>query len=264
MLQNNPLTGLLFLLALFHNSIIMASAALLGTLTGTVTSMLLKYEQRDIRAGLYGYNSALVGLGLVFYYKATPLLFMLIIIASILATLLMKVMYTRHLVPLTSPFVVVTWIFIFILKETQVIISNAPALPGIQALRIIPAVSNGFSQVMFQQNIITGIIFLIAILISSRNAAAFALGGALVAIILSTLINFPVKLINDGLISYNAVLCGIACSGIKFSSVIYTFFTIVLSIVIMYILYCLGLVALTAPFILAIWLSLLVKAVIKK
>ena len=124
--------------------------------------------------------------------------------------------------------------------------------------------SNGFSQVMFQQNIFTGIIFLIAILISSRNAAAFALGGALVAIILSTLINFPVKLINDGLISYNAVLCGIACSGIKFSSVIYTFFAVVLSIVIMYILYCLGLVALTAPFILAIWLSLLVKAVIKK
>lgn len=264
MLQNNPLTGLLFLLALFHSSIIMASAALLGTLTGTVTSMLLKYEKRDIRAGLYGYNSALVGLSLVFYYKTTLLLFLLIIIASILATLLMKVMYTRHLVPLTSPFVVVTWIFIFILKETQIIISNSPDLPGIQALRIIPAVCNGFSQVMFQQNIFTGIIFLIAILISSRNAAAFALGGALVALILSTFINLPIELINAGLFSYNAVLCGIAGSGIKLPSVIYTFFAVVLSIVIMYSLHGLGLVALTAPFILATWLSLIVKAVIKK
>ena len=45
MLQENSVTGLLFLIGIFYGSIIMGLAALLATICGTVTAYLLKYDK---------------------------------------------------------------------------------------------------------------------------------------------------------------------------------------------------------------------------
>lgn len=72
MLQENSLTGLLFLIGIFYGSIIMGLAALLAAICGTVTAYLLKYDKTEITQGLYGFSAALVGVAAMLFLK--PLL----------------------------------------------------------------------------------------------------------------------------------------------------------------------------------------------
>lgn len=71
MLQENSLTGLLFLIGIFYGSIIMG-LALLAAICGTVTAYLLKYDKTEITQGLYGFSAALVGVAAMLFLK--PLL----------------------------------------------------------------------------------------------------------------------------------------------------------------------------------------------
>lgn len=48
MLQENAVTGLLFLIGIFYGSFIMGTAALLAVVCGTTTALLLKYEKSEI------------------------------------------------------------------------------------------------------------------------------------------------------------------------------------------------------------------------
>lgn len=59
MLQNNWLTGLLFLVGIFWNSYLMGWGALLGLVSATLSARLLNYKDEDISNGLYGFNGAL-------------------------------------------------------------------------------------------------------------------------------------------------------------------------------------------------------------
>lgn len=67
MLQENTVTGFLFLIGIFYGSITMGAVTLLSTVSGIVTALLFKYDKNDIDKGLYGFNAALVGVaGAVF------------------------------------------------------------------------------------------------------------------------------------------------------------------------------------------------------
>lgn len=68
--QNNPLSGLIILLALFFNSAIYGTICILGVVAATVTAMLLKADKGLIRDGLFGFNGALVALALVAFTSA--------------------------------------------------------------------------------------------------------------------------------------------------------------------------------------------------
>ena len=48
MLQENAVTGLLFLIGIFYGSFTMGAAALLAVVCGTTTALLLKYEKSEI------------------------------------------------------------------------------------------------------------------------------------------------------------------------------------------------------------------------
>ena len=51
--QNNPLTGLLILLAISVNSFVYAGASLFGAVVGTYVAMLLRIDNKLVRDGLY-------------------------------------------------------------------------------------------------------------------------------------------------------------------------------------------------------------------
>src|SRR6266700_3050856 len=69
MFQNNPITGLLFLIGIFYNSYQFGIAAVIGLLASTITAMLLGADRNLIRAGLFGFNGVLVGIGLAFFLQ---------------------------------------------------------------------------------------------------------------------------------------------------------------------------------------------------
>src|SRR2546430_5000058 len=69
MFQNNPVTGLLFLIGIFINSPLLGLAGLIGLIVSTVTAILLRVDRTLVRAGLFGYNGILTGIGLAFFLQ---------------------------------------------------------------------------------------------------------------------------------------------------------------------------------------------------
>ena len=68
--QNNPLTGIIFIIAVFYNSPVYGVFALLGTTVATLTGMALKADRGLLSAGLFGFNGMLLGIGLSAYLSA--------------------------------------------------------------------------------------------------------------------------------------------------------------------------------------------------
>jgi len=64
MLQNNPITGLLFVVGIFLNSYEYGSTALLGLLVATLATYRLGADRTLIGNGLFGFNGVLTGITL--------------------------------------------------------------------------------------------------------------------------------------------------------------------------------------------------------
>lgn len=265
MFQNNALTGFLFLVGIFCASWLMGVGALIGVLIGTLTALLFGYKEKDITDGLYGFNGVLVSIALLFLFNPTILLFIFIILAVVLSVVVMNFMYAKKFSPYTFPFVLTTWIFIFLITFFNISTFNISDTINFAKINILSGVALGFSQVMFQASIITGLIFFIAVLINSRISAIYALVGSLVGLLFSLLF-FPysLNLINIGIFGFNGVLCGIAFVDKKSYSFIFALISIVLSTIIIYGFIGLNLIALTAPFVFATWITMFVRSKIQK
>ena len=121
-------------------------------------------------------------------------------------------------------------------------------------LNIISALSHGIGQVMFQGSIVTGVIFLLALLINSRRAAIYGLGGSALGTAAALLLSLPLNMVNIGLFGFNAVLCGIAFSDNKKNNLLFALIAVIFSVFITYGMIKFNIITLTAPFVLASWL----------
>jgi len=287
---------LLFLIGIFLNSVLLGLAGLIGLLVSTLTAMLLGADRSLIRAGLFGYNGILTGIALAFFLNWNAFLVVYMILAAILSTVVMmallNLMGSRDMPALTAPFVLSAWLFLFAiylfghlhptdlirpapLNPNALVQTDLRPLPtgltgaGITPLNLVTAFFRGIGEVFFQDNLITGIIFLIAILINSRISALFAALGSLVGM-LTALFLFGGNgyWVFHGLYGFNAVLTGIAIGGLFYvltwESAVYALVGTLISTIVMasvsVLLSPLGMPALTAPFVLTAWLFILPKA----
>lgn len=296
MFQNNPLTGLLILVGIFVNSALLGLAGLIGLFVSTLVAMLLRADSSMIRAGLFGFNGILVGIGLAFFLTWSPLLVVYIIIAAILSAVVMMALANFMGIwdtpALTAPFVLTDWLFLFAAFQFANLNHAAaiqPSLPiprafilteirplqtslegaGITAINLIEALFRGIGDVFFQDNLITGIIFLIAILVNSRISALFAALGSLIGLLSARfLFGADGFLIYHGLYGFNSVLSAIAIGGvfyvITWESGLYALICALITTVAMasisILLSPLGIPPLTAPFVLTTWLFILSRA----
>jgi urea transporter len=298
MFQNNPITGLLFLIGIFINSYQLGIAGVIGLLASTIAAMLLGADRNLIRAGLFGYNGILTGIGLVVFLQPTwsAALIVYIILGGVLSTIVFMALanfFSLWDMPaLTAPFVLTLWLLLFAaLLSTHLPASSiiSPALPkpnaaiqtilrpsltntlgaGVTLGNLLQAFFRGIGEVFFQNNLVTGIIFLIAILVNSRISALFAALGSIVGMLTALLLlGVDGSQVYTGLYGFNAVLCGIATGGvfyvISWKSGIYALVCALVGTVVMAslttLLSPLGMPAVTAPFVLTTWLFLLPKA----
>lgn len=258
-LLNNVITGILFLAGAFYNSWLIGIGAVIGVLAGTFTALLLKYKREDINQGLYGYNGALVGLATVYFFGFNVPAIISLFFGAVLSSIIMHFMTKRKLPPFTAPFIISTWILMAIILTLNIMPLQAAQSSNAGNLEIIPALSRGIGQVMFQENIITGIILFIGILVCSRISAVYALLGTGTGVIVACVCSFPLSMITAGLFGFNGVLCGIAFSNKKWSSLILAMASIVISIFLIYGMTNLGIITLTSPFVVSAWLVLLLE-----
>jgi urea transporter len=283
MLQNNPASGLLFLIGIFVSSWQSGLYAVFATAIATATARLLGAPSGSISSGLYGLNGTLTGLGLATFLNHDVTLLIYVAIAAMSVTVVMAAIQDAvgaNGYPLTGPFVLTTWIFIGAVYAYANVHSasalGSPHLPKgtltvhvpIVASNIVTAILNGVAQVMLQQNAWTGAIFLVGIAIGSRVCAAAALLGSTIAVVLAWSLGAAPELIRAGVYGFNAVLTGMALGGVFFVlhprtvvfSVIAVCFSTILYGSMTAILSPISLPALTAPFVVTTWLCLLSRA----
>ncbi len=258
-LLNNVTTGILFFAAIGYSSWFMGIGAIIGVLVGTFTALLLKYDRKDIQQGLYGYNGILVGLAIICVFGFNLVSVLALVFGAALSSIIRKGMSTWKVSPYTAPFIISTWIVMSLLIIFNIIPLQAGDMPEARHVDIIPAVTKGIGQVMFLENFIAGIIVFIGILVSSRIAACYALLGSSIGIAVAFASSFPLNMINIGMFGFNAVLCGIAFSNRKWTSLILATVSGIVSVFMMYGITKLGIITLTAPFVLSTWLVLLIS-----
>ncbi|MFN8235466.1 MAG: urea transporter [Bacteroidia bacterium] len=260
MLQENALCGFLFLAGIFYGSVTMGIAALLAVVCGTATAMLLKYDESEINKGLYGFSAALVGVGVIVFFKPLFICWILIVIGAIAATLLQHFFIKRNVTAFTFPFVLVIWIMLYFISKYLANIQAETALSAINTTDHFAFAFNGYGQVIFQGNFVSGLIFFVAVFISSPIAALYGLAGALLASIVSAYFSVPTENIYLGLFGYNAVLCAIVFAGDHIKDGIWVITSVILSIAISLFMYHNNMIQLTFPFVLASWITLFIKS----
>lgn len=271
MLQENRWTGLLFIIGIFMGSWQCGVAVILATAAGTFTAMKLKYNQSEINAGLYGFSAALVGVALAFIFQATPLIWILIIVGGALASIIQHFFIQKKIPVFTFPFIVITWVLVFLLHHFTHI---APS--DLISAKVIPSeydnvliTTNGFGEVIFQGGMLSGIIFFIAVFISSPIAALYGFIASLLGAGLSQLNGEPIQEIHMGLFGFNAVLSAIVFSGVKKTDGLWVLIAVLFTIVIDDFLVDNNLLSavggvFTFPFVVGTWITLLLKKFLVK
>lgn len=287
MLQNNSYTGLLFLIGIFYNSPLFAAGVLVGTSISTATAMTLGAERGAIRAGLFGFNGALVAIALLYFLQPDALTWGCVILAAALSTIvtsaLQNLLRVWNVPALTAPFVFTALCFFLAtarfarLESTDLLptagLPKAIAVEGVvTSTTIIEGLFSGIAQVLFQGNVISGVLFVVGLLISSRAACMAALVGSLIGLTVAWGMGAAEPAIRSGAFGFNSVLVAIAFGGSLFAldrvsvicgvlgSIIVAFVFAAISAA----LEPLGMPAMTLPFVLITWLFLFAAPVLPR
>lgn len=271
MLQENRWTGLLFIIGLFIGSWQYAAAAILAAAAGTAAAKLLKYNQQEIDAGLYGFSPALVGVVLVFLFDDILIIWFLVITGGILAAMIQHFFISKKIPAYTFPFILVAWAFIFLIRQyTEIPPSELLQIKfEPKQLDVFLAPTNGFGEVIFQASVLSGVIFFIAVFINSPVAALYGLAASLLGAVLSVVNGQPLEQINLGLFGFNAVLTAIVFAGTKKIDGLWVLSGVIITIVIHNLLidhHILDVVGgvLTFPFVAGTWITLLIQKILVK
>lgn len=280
MLQNNSYAGLIFLIGIFYNSVLFGCAVLVGAAASTAAAVLLGVARSSVRAGLFGFNGALVAIALLHFLEPGLLAWGYVVLAAACTTVIMAALLnllgTWKIPALTAPFVLTTLLFVLAcarfgrLHSTDVLptagLPKAATVEGIvTASTIIEGLFNGVAQVFFQGNAITGVFFAAGLLISSRLAGVTALLGSFVGLLVAWGMGAAEPAIRAGAFGFNSVLTAIALGSGLFmlnaASAAYGTLAVVATAIVFAAMSAalepLGMPALTSPFVLVVWLFLL-------
>lgn len=285
--QNNPISGAVILFGLLVNSWIYAAICILGAVTSTLTAVILQADRSLIRDGLFGFNGALVGLALVAFTSEdfrvgavpTPAMLFYLVCASAFTTMafasIAAILAPHKVAPLTMPFVLIGWLFLFAVLKFDAIDAGPMAKPispdqfsyeaPYNLTTWYMGIGTSIGQIFFQDNWISGYIILIGIIVHSRIAAGMALLGAIIGTLVAALYGGPEGAIRDGLFGYNSALTAMALGGVflvfTWKSFVYAIFGAIVatwlwaSVAIF--LEPIGMPVLTSTFVIVTWVMLL-------
>lgn len=286
MLQNNPLTGALFLAGIAWGSYAagvprVATGGVVAVVVATLTAQWLHVEKTSLAAGLYGYNGVLVGLALPTFLAPGPLLWVYVVLGAAVSVVVMlgtaNVVKPWGVSALTFPFVLTTWLLLLAtygfsglagaaLPSGGVVVAFEPtAASPLKVADFIQGVLRSISQVFLKESSVAALLLLAGLAMNSLAAAAFALGGAILAVITAHLFGTESELITGGLLGFSPVLTAITLGTVAYRpslrvaayTALAVVFTVIAQAALNVALTPFAIPALTAPFVLVSWLFLL-------
>lgn len=164
------------------------------------------------------------------------------------------------------PFILSVWLLLWGCSWLQpgLLLVSDGAVPLSCDMDGLQAFGQGIGQVMFQDSLLSGLLFLAGILVHSRIAAAYTLLGVLLPIPLAVVLGADAGTLNAGLMGYNGVLCAIALGGTTWRSCVWASCAVLLSVVLQMVGMEWGVTTLTAPFVLSVWLVMGAKRMFGK
>ena len=231
---NNPLSGLLILLALFIQSPWVGLMSLLGVISSTVAAIALKLDRDTIRNGIFGYNGILVGAAIATFGAGGNGDWNLawaisIIIFSALTTVMMKTFgvwwaSTFKSPPLTLPFNILTLLFlalVTLIPQSLFKLGGASASTtppdSLEISRLLTSLPIDFGQVFLADKLIAGSLIFLAVAICTPLGAIVGLGGGILGVIAGMILRIVPDSLYAGLWGYNSVLAAMAIGGIFYA-----------------------------------------------
>ena len=257
-------------------------AGLIAVFTSVITSRLLGFDTNQIKSGLYSYSALLFGLGFAANFQWGNAFLLLLIIGSVL-TMLFSVaisskLNAKNIPGLSLAFIFTTWIVLLASKQFGYMgltqrnlywVNETYAIGGTTLLNFVQALENlqlapyisGFfrsmSAIIFQGNILAGILLSLGLLINSRISFILAITGYSIAI----LFNYLMGGFKTGDLSYynmgtNFILVAIALGGFYLIPSVRSFLWTLITVPISYLLvvglgtitYSFGLPVFSLPF----------------
>lgn len=288
MFQPNATTGVLFIVGIFWGAIAsghveVAIGAVVGLVVSTLTGYLLHLPHEDGEIGLWGFNGILVGCAMMTFLGSSVLSWIALIICAAMTTWvrtgLNNIGAAHKVNSFTFPFVLCTWIFLAASRLFAGLDEVALSHPMLPATHFYDFVADpprsfweaiewplrGVSQIMLIDSWVTGLFFLVGLLISSPWAALWAFIGSAVGTYGALLYGASATAVSSGMYGFSPALTAIALGCTFYTpswrSAIWALIGIIGTLFVQaatnLFLEPLGLPALTAPFCLTTWLFLL-------
>ncbi len=252
-------TGLLFLAGIAVASPVTAAGALIGAVIGPALALLLKYDQQELKDGIYGFNPTLVGIALLFYLDPRQVVpWVLLAVGCAAATVTTNLMRRFLMFPTyTTPFIVWTWVLLLLahgLEGTAIDHKPIPPDSTFAPRTFFGKVLAGDAEVMFGANTLTGLLFVAGVALSSWRHAVLLFLGSLVGTLAAVYHKDPQGTISIGIYGYNASLAAVAVYLWR-KSLLYPLLAAILAVPLTELFAtALGIPPLTAPFVVAAWI----------
>ncbi|MBD3166949.1 peptidoglycan DD-metalloendopeptidase family protein [bacterium] len=218
---SHPVPAVMVLLASFYHPVV-GGMGLIGALLATITARWLQANEEALQAGIFGVSGLLVGLAMGMYAPASLRMWTFLLLGAVLVGILAVFLgsyLARYDMPiLSAPFMMVIWpvlLTIGVERRTDSGFLSVGMLGGLDHW-LADTLPEGvytyiemFGNILFQHNLISGVLVILAIALYSRISTGYALWGGLLG--LATHFFFTGGL--DGFNGLNYVLTALAFGG---------------------------------------------------
>ena len=211
---------------------------LLSVITTNLVGFLLGFDKRTISKGVFGFNSLLVGLGLGVYFQPSVHLTLIILMAAILTLLIavsLQGVIGKYALPyLSVPFLISIWIMTLATKEFTALgisergiytFNDLYTIGGDPLVRIYEWWNDlqlpkslrvyfiSLGAILFQYNLLSGILLSLGLLFYSRISFSLSLIGFYTAYLFYEIIGANISELSYSYIGFNYILTSIAIGG---------------------------------------------------
>ncbi|RLE06493.1 MAG: peptidase M23, partial [Bacteroidetes bacterium] len=216
-------------------------AGVFGLLSVIITNLvgfLLGFDKKTISKGVFGFNSLLVGLGLGVYFEPSLYLVLVILMGAILTLLIavsLQGVIGKYALPyLSIPFLLSIWVMTLATKEFTALgisergiytFNDLYTIGGDPLVRIYEWWNDlqlpkslrvyfiSLGAILFQYNLLSGIILSIGLLLFSRISFSLSLIGFYTAYLFYEIIGADISELSYSYIGFNYILTSIAIGG---------------------------------------------------
>lgn len=186
----------------------------LANILANAIAKILSYDGEKLVSGLFGFNAVLIGLAAVTFFPNLPEAYLVALLGSFFSipfTFVINSLCEKlHLPGFTFPFIAVTWLFLLIAPQTNLLhrsgmSDSAPAIVH-GNIAWLDALTKGLGEIYLLDSVFASLCIFIAFALANWKTALKVTAAILFSTLLAVLFQADTDSSSMGLYSYNAIL----------------------------------------------------------